>query len=55
MSRSWRRSRAQIEQDLEPGIDLRTWAASRAPLLVAISLLFTLVAILVIISLLHPR
>jgi hypothetical protein len=55
MPRPVRRSPAQLEPEIEERRGFRTWAADRAALLLAIGVLFTLVAILVAISLLHPR
>jgi hypothetical protein len=55
MSRSTGPSRARLEPETEEGMNFRAWVAGRATLLVAIGMLFALVAILIVISLLHPR
>jgi hypothetical protein len=55
MSRPVRRSPAQLEPEIGEGMDFRTWAANRATVLVAMGILFALVAILIVISVLHPR
>ena len=55
MPRPLRRSPALLEPEIEERMGFRTWAADRSALLLAIGVLFTLVAILIVVSLLHPR
>ncbi len=55
MSRSSEPQPAEIEGGDEAGLTLGQWAASRATILIAVAVLLTLLAILIVISLLHTR
>jgi hypothetical protein len=55
MSQSSRRSGKSRAPGVEERTGLRTWAEDRAPVLLAMGILVLLVAILIVISLLHPH
>jgi hypothetical protein len=55
MSQSSRRTAKPRAHQVQERAGLRTWAEDRAPVLLAMGILVLLVAILIVISLLHPR
>jgi hypothetical protein len=55
MSRSPESSREELEANPDAGLTFKEWAESRATLLVAVGMLVMLLAVLVVVSVLHPR
>ena len=55
MSQSSKRTRVELEADADAGMTFGEWAESRATLLVALGMLVALLAVVIVISLLHPR